>query len=135
MGVNLGGRSDWAKAKKGSFKKPFFAMAGDGKKAAVYADPFSFMKHQGKSALRREHHEHGVLALMEPDERLVDAFVAGHPHVKELHVFTRPSGKATKVEIDFFNNLKARYRAHGIEVKELHGHELSRDRSPDLPSL
>jgi hypothetical protein len=129
------GDEKWSRKKVGSFKEAFFALTTGKRKATVYVDPFSFLQHAGRRALRAAEHDEGVICLMEPDESVLLQHVAKSRHLRELEVFTGSPGAANNVEIDFFNNLKAKMAGQGIEISETKGRARSQSRSHDLPSL
>ena len=130
-----GGDGSWTKQKVGKFQKPFFELNNHNKKMVVYLDPFSFLKHQGKHALWGTKYNHDVLCLMEPDDRVLDQHLVKNRHVSEIQVFFGHANGVSKVELDFFNNLKSRAAKFGIEVKQHLGHDKGREREADLPSM
>jgi len=105
------------------------------RKATVYADPFSFLKSEGKHALWSTKHKHDVIALMEPDIRVIDHHLAANRHITQLEIFTDSKTKMSAIELDFFNNLKAHAAPFGIDVNLVEGKERARSREPDLPSM
>lgn len=130
-----GGDGAWKKQKIGQFQKPFFELNNNSKKMVLYLDPFAFLKHQGKHALWGAKHNNDVLCLMEPNDRVLDQHLAKSRQISEIQLFLgSKSGKDT-VELDFFNNLKSRAAKFGIEVTQYCGHEKSRERGADLPSM
>ena len=124
----------WHKDKVGAPQRPFFVATTGNKKAALYLDPFSFLKAHGKRALSSSGHSANVLCLMEPGSRTIDLFLAENRHVTELHVCLAEHGNGQHA-IDFFNTLKAKYASLGIDVKLGVGMELSRSREHDGLSL
>ena len=124
----------WSRAKTGSFNKPFFAVSTNSRKATVYADPFSFLKNEGKHALWPAKHRQDVIALMEPDSKVIGQHLAANRHITQLEIFTDSKSKHS-AELDFFNNLKAHCAPFGIQVKQIEGRDRDRSREPELPSL
>lgn len=118
----------WKREKKGTFHSPFFSSRGTGKAAIVFTDPVALLQHHGKDLFGPGQKDKGILALLEPNEKSVDEYVAKNKHVKEL-IFALPKGgKPTKEEIDFFGNLKKRYLNLGIQVREANApHDLRRE--------
>ena len=85
----------------------------------IFTDPIHFLRNKVRKA--------GVLALLESDERLVHSHMAENKHVTQI-LFASPNrDKLDKVELDFFNNLKAKYQRFGVGF-ELLSHERSLER-------
>lgn len=125
----------WNRSKSGSFAKPFFSVSTNSRKAIVYSDPFLFLKSEGKHALWSTKHQHDVVALMEPDVRVIDHHLAANRHITQLEIFTDSKTKVSAIELDFFNNLKAHAAPFGIDVNLVEGRERGRSRDFDLPSM
>lgn len=125
----------WKKEKVGRFQKPFFEMNNHNKKMLLYLDPFAFLKHQGKHALWGTKYSHDVLCLMEPDAQIVDEHLAKSRHITEIQLFIGTAKDSGHVELDFFNNFKARAAKFGIDVKQALAHEKGRGREPEPPSF
>lgn len=111
------GQGNWQAQKRGQFTQPFFAMGGNGRKANVYLDPFSFMRTRPKRLFPEAKGSDGTLALMQPDTDVVDRFLSGHRSVDTLRLVALDPAKPTKDELDFFGVLKNRYQQHGIAVE------------------
>jgi len=108
----------WARKRQGNIEKPFVVARGNGPRAVVFTDPLTLMAKQGHETFAARNRQDGILGLMEPNHQVVDRFIAQNPHVKELQIV--PAGKKlSKVELDFFENLKSRYRGFGVEVEEV----------------
>ncbi len=107
----------FAKRKRGEFTKPFFSSRGSGSRAVLFLDPFSFLRKQGEHALQPRRGREGILALMEPNHKVVDSFLKENSHVKELQIATPAHRSLTQGELDFFNVLKAKFAPFGISVK------------------
>ncbi len=107
----------WRKEKKGHINEPFFSHSGSGRKAVIFMDPFAFLERHGKDGVSPKKVSGPVLALMEPSEALIDRFLSSQKHVDTLQIVASDPAKRTKVELDFFNNLKNRYHAHGVSVE------------------
>lgn len=107
----------WTKQKRGQFTQPFFSVGGNGRKANVFADPFTFMRGRGKDLFSEKKGSDAVLALMEPNADIVDRFLSGHRSVDTLRIVVSDPAKPTKAELDFFGNLKTRYQSHGIAIE------------------
>jgi hypothetical protein len=125
----------WNRTKTGSFNKPFFAVSTNSRKATVYADPFSFLKTEGKHALWPVKHRQDVIALMEPETKAIGQHLAANRHIIQLEIFTDSKSKQSATELDFFNNLKAHCAPFGIQVKQIDGRDRDRSRETELPSL
>ena len=64
-------------------------------------------------------------------EKLVDQYVTANRHVKTIHfVSTQPSAMS-RVELDFFNNLKRKYQPFGIGVEHL-SHEKAHEKRLEM---
>jgi len=107
----------WTRQRRGQFTQPFFSMTGGGRKVNVYVDPFAFMRGRAKSLFPEKKESVGTLALMEPEVGAVDRFLSGHRNVDTLHIVTADPKKPTQAEVDLFNNLKERYRSHGVAIE------------------
>lgn len=92
-------------------------MGGNGRKANVYVDPFTFMRGRGERLFPEKKESAGILALMEPDARAVDHFLSGERNVDSLHVVVADPKNPTQAELDFFNTLKSRYHQHGVAIE------------------
>lgn len=122
----------WSKKKVGAIKRPFFVGQVTGTTATVYTDPFSLIQKHGTDILLNPARAKNVLALLEPAAAPVDLFVAENKQIKRLLIRGNEDGRLAGVELDFFNNLKTRYRTFGIEVAEwTHAHEHTRE-GPEL---
>ena len=53
---------------------------------------------------------------MEPSVEFVDKFMAKNRRINQIAVVMPPPGKATRAELDFFENLKTRYKAFAIDL-------------------
>ena len=125
----------WHKSKVGTVTKAFFSVSTGGKKVTVYLDPFVFLNAHGKQALWPAKHQQDLICLVEPDERVLDQYLAAHRRVEQMEVFLDPKSANHQVELDFFNNLKIRYPQLGIHVGESRGLTRERSRGYDLPSF
>ena len=104
----------WKRTTKGQPSKPLFSAPTKGRKAVVYTDPISFLSHHGEAVFLDRKSRDGILALLGPDTRQVDTFLAENRSVETLFVV---SPKPGHVELDFFNNLKTRYQKFGVKVE------------------
>jgi hypothetical protein len=125
----------WKRSKTGAFTKPFFTVSTNSSKATIYLDLFAFLKSEGKHALWSGKPRQDVIALMEPDSKLIDRHLAANRQITQIEIFTDGTAKRGSVEMDFFNNLKSNFANFGIEVKHVHVHDLTRHREADLPSM
>lgn len=125
-------KENWSKVKRGTFKNPFFTNATSKKRAALYIDPNHALKKLGVDIFRNDEHGEGILVLMEPNEKIVDKYLSHNHHVRKID-FVFPHGKPLSGhDLDFFNNLKKRYRDAGISI-ELVTHDNTRTKGgPDL---
>lgn len=111
------GNENWVKKKRGQITQPFFANGGNGRKATIFTDPFSFMRSRGKDVFSEKKGSDGVVALFEPNAEVVDRFLSGHRSIDTLRVVASDPGKPSKSELDFFGVLKTRYHVHGIAIE------------------
>jgi len=102
--------------KRGKFRAPFFSSTGTGRKAVVFTDPLAYIQKRGEDIFSPHGRKTGILALMEPDAEHVHQYVSENEHVRELHVVQFTHRAPTKVELDFFNNLKGSLSKHHVEV-------------------
>jgi hypothetical protein len=54
---------------------------------------------------------------MEPNRKIVDHFITKHGEIDTIKFITPASESLTRVELDFFNNLRDSYQKHGIELE------------------
>jgi hypothetical protein len=129
------GDGEWNRKKVGQFQKPFFGLNSHNRKMVLYLDPLSFLKHQGKQALRGAKHNNDIVCLMEPNDQVLDQHLAKSRHVSEIQLFCGEKGGNGAVELDFFNNLKSRAAKIGIEVIQFNSQAKSPELEADLPSM
>jgi hypothetical protein len=113
---NEGG--DWQTKKLGVFKAPLFSKGTMEKKAQIFLDPKSFFKMAGDDKHLGSHKD-GVLALFEPDEKLIDAFLAGNKNVKSLEIVSQYPHGPSSPYFGFLEGLKKRFIPLGIEVQNI----------------
>lgn len=112
-----GPNQQWTKVKRGEVHSPFYSSRGTGSSATIFTDPFSFMKKRGADLFSNYKRNEGILVLMEPNSHAVDLFVGSNNHIKKLQFVAPEKHVHTQAEIDFFNNLKARYSKLGIGLE------------------
>lgn len=122
----------WSKRKHGTLTKPFYSARGTEKSAVIFTEPVSLIEKHGPALFPTRERRQGVLGLLEPNTDAVDSYVARNPHVKKLFVVTPENRKPSKVELDFFNNLKTKYRAFGIEVEQVSSNKVRGHEGPEL---
>lgn len=110
-------RGEWKARKRGQFTQPFFEKGGNGRKANVFLDPFSFMQSRTKRLFPEDKESSGTLALMQPDATVVDRFLSGQCNVDTVRIVAKDPTMPSKDELDFFGILKNRYQQHGIAVE------------------
>lgn len=124
---------NWQSQSRGSAKKPFFAKSTQGNHAIIHLGPESFLKTHGEDAfLRGGNLLEGVLGLLEPHAPLVDQYLSQNRSVTKVSLIGSTLGKLTRVEMDFFSNLKKRYQHLGIEFVHHEHDRAPMERSPDL---
>jgi len=109
-------KGKWKKSLIGQPSKPLFSAPAKGRKAIVYTDPLSFLKQHGEAVFVDRKKRDGILALLTPDAEQVDRFVGHNPSVDTLLIVSSPSHP---VELDFFSNLKTRYKKYGVNVESV----------------
>ncbi len=121
----------WTKKKHGKPRSPFASFPGSGSKAFVFNEPEVAIKNLGADLFELKKRKSGILALLEPDERLVDQYVSTNRHVRTIYfVSSQPSGMS-RVELDIFNNLKRKYQSFGMGVEHL-SHEKAHEKALEM---
>jgi hypothetical protein len=106
----------WSKKRAGKINAPFHKADSNERKATIFLDPLSYAGHRGADALSKGRASTNHLVLMEPNVELVDKFLATNRRINQIAVVIPPPGKATRAELDFFENLKTRYKSLGIDL-------------------
>lgn len=112
-----GADGQWNRNKVGLFKNPFFVADTKGRQVTVFTDPFTFIRRRGVEPLLPKKGSHTVVGLMEPDVEVLDRFLSSRRSINTIHLVTTSPGKPSPAEVDFFNNLKRRYKDLGIDVQ------------------
>ncbi len=121
----------WTRKKHGTPRSPFSSEVGTSSQALIFSEPCAALRHFGLALFGSEKKKSGILALLEPNEKLVDQYVTANRHVKTIHfVSTQPSAMS-RVELDFFNNLKRKYQPFGIGVEHL-SHEKAHEKRLEM---
>lgn len=118
--------------KHGEFRAPFFSSKGTGRRAVVFTDPLSFVQKRGGDVFSGLSRKDGLLALMEPDAEKVHQYVIENAHVRQLHIVRFTHRAPTKVELDFFENLKNSLAKHQIEVQHVDWDQALEREGPSL---
>lgn len=106
----------WSKKRAGKINAPFHKADSNERKATIFLDPLSYAGQRGADALSKTRASTHHLVLMEPNVELVDKFLASNRRVNQIAVVMPPAGRATRAELDFFENLKTRYRAFEVDL-------------------
>jgi len=106
----------WSKKRIGKFNAPFHKAEVNERSATIFLDPLSYAGQRGRDTFSKDRASTNHLVLMEANTELVDKFLAMNRRINQIAVVMPPQGKATKAELDFFENLKTRYRAFKVDL-------------------
>ena len=109
----------WTRKNHGRARKPFHAETGTSSKMLVFSDPQALLRTKGLDLFSGKPRKVGVLGLFELDERLVHQYVSENKHVSTIHFVPAQPGQASQVELDFFENLRRKYKPLGIGVEHI----------------
>lgn len=109
----------WTKKTHGKAKTPFYSEAGKSSKAFVFTEPSLLLRHLGLSLFGDKKRSTGILGLLTSDEQPVHHYLAENRHVTTLQFVSAHPAGMSRVELDLFNNLKAKYQKHGIGVEHV----------------
>ena len=123
---------NWRRSDRGEVRAPFLSIVGRGRKALIFTDPLSFLSKASPDTLSGRKGADSVLALLSPDSRAVDLFLAEHKHVSQLELVPAKAGAPTQPELDFFNTLKTRYRHLEIGIEFAGPDRAMHGRGPDM---
>ena len=121
----------WSKKRVGKISPSFHKADSHERKATIFLDPLSYAGQRGRDTLSKGGASTNHLVLMEPNIELVDKFLATNRRINQIAVVMPPPGKATRAELDFFENLKTRYQAFQVDLS-IGTQDLAQSRSRGL---
>lgn len=124
----------WRGKRHGKPTATFLEEVGNSSRLVVFRDPFSFA-HASASGAKALRDGASVLVLFGDESgRRVDELLALHTHIRELHVANSARAEERTRDTSAVHEMNQRYRAFGVEVKELSLGDLgkARGRGPDI---